>query len=103
MRCGFHDGITVFLERRKRTVREQGVYFVQALQGTNRNDLGIVDYEGITGLEGVGLANVVKNREEVVGWGEEKKLQTLMTYDDGSEGATSTRRGRSCRMCTRPR
>lgn len=37
-----------------------------------------------TGLEGVGLANVVRNREEVVGWGEEKKLQTLMTYDDGT-------------------
>lgn len=61
-----------------------GVWFVQALEGTNRNDYGIVDYEGITGLEGVGLANVVRNREEVVGWGEEKRLQTLMTFDDGT-------------------
>ncbi|KAJ9111054.1 hypothetical protein QFC19_001252 [Naganishia cerealis] len=58
-----------------------GVWFVQALQGTNRNDAGVVDYEGITGLEGVALANVVMNRDA---WGEEKKLQSLMTYDDGS-------------------
>lgn len=28
---------------------QEGVYFVQALEGTNRNDVGIVDYEGITG------------------------------------------------------
>lgn len=60
-----------------------GIFFVQALEGTNRNEYGIVDYEGITGLEGVGLANVVMNREEVVGWGEEKKLRSLMTFDDG--------------------
>ncbi|KAJ9098981.1 hypothetical protein QFC20_005799 [Naganishia adeliensis] len=64
-----------------------GIFFVQALEGTNRNDYGIVDYEGITGLEGVGLANVVANREEVVGWGEEKKLRSLMTFDDGSSWA----------------
>lgn len=60
-----------------------GIFFVQALEGTNRNEYGIVDYEGITGLEGVGLGNVVANRQEVVGWGEEKKLKSLMTFDDG--------------------
>jgi hypothetical protein len=62
---------------------------VQALEGTNRNDIGIVDYEGVTGLEGVGLANVVRNREEVVGWGEEKRLQTVMTFDDGTSRSIS--------------
>ncbi len=61
-----------------------GIYFVEALADTNRNMLGIVDYEGVTGLEGVALANVVANREEVVGWGEPKKLRSMMTYDDGS-------------------
>lgn len=64
-----------------------GIYFVQALTDTNRNSLGIVDYEGITGLEGVALANVVKNREAVVGWGDEKKIGSMMTYDDGSTWA----------------
>jgi hypothetical protein len=27
---------------------------------------------------------VVANREEVVGWNEEKKLKTVITYDDGT-------------------
>lgn len=36
------------------------------------------------GLEGVGIANVVANREEVVGWGEAKKIRSVITYDDGS-------------------
>lgn len=35
------------------------------------------------GLEGVGIANIVGNREEVVGWGEAKKLKSYITYDDG--------------------
>lgn len=33
--------------------------------------------------QGVGIANVVSNREQVVGWGEEKKLRSVITYDDG--------------------
>ncbi len=61
----------------------EGEFFVEALADTNRNIYGIVDFEGLTGLEGVALANIVKNREEVVGWNEEKKLKTMMTYDDG--------------------
>jgi hypothetical protein len=62
----------------------EGTYFVEALADTNRNELGIVDYETLVGLEGVGIANVVANREEVVGWNEEKKLKTVITYDDGT-------------------
>ncbi|WVW85580.1 hypothetical protein I302_107618 [Kwoniella bestiolae CBS 10118] len=62
----------------------EGTYFVEALPDTNRNDYGIVDFEQLVGLEGVGIANVVSNREEVVGWGEAKKIKTKITYDDGS-------------------
>jgi hypothetical protein len=61
----------------------EGTYFVQALADTNRNEYGIVDFETLVGLEGVGIANVVSNREEVVGWNEEKKLKSVITYDDG--------------------
>lgn len=43
-----------------------------------------MDFEQLVGLEGVGIANVVGNREEVVGWGEEKKLKSYVTYDDGT-------------------
>ena len=64
----------------------QGTYFVEALADTNRNEYGIVDFESLVGLEGVGIANVVANREEVVGWGEQKKLKSYMTYDDGRSG-----------------
>lgn len=62
----------------------EGEFFVQALTDTNRNEYGIVDFEGLTGLEGVALANVVANKEEVVNWGEAKKLKSMMTYDDGA-------------------
>lgn len=33
--------------------------------------------------QGVGIANVVLNREEVVGRGDAKKLRSMITYDDG--------------------
>ncbi|OCF42192.1 signal sequence binding protein [Kwoniella heveanensis CBS 569] len=62
----------------------EGTYFVEALADTNRNEYGIVDFEQLVGLEGVGIANVVSNREEVVGWGEPKKIKSKITYDDGS-------------------
>lgn len=61
----------------------EGTYFVEALADTNRNEYGIVDFEQLVGLEGVGIANIVANREEVVGWGEAKKLKSYTTYDDG--------------------
>ena len=62
---------------------------MEALADTNRNEYGIVDYETLVGLEGVGIANVVANREEVVGWNEEKKLKTVITYDDGTSSSMS--------------
>ncbi|RXK41140.1 signal sequence binding protein [Tremella mesenterica] len=63
---------------------DEGTYFVEALPDTNRNEYGIVDFEELVGLDGVGIANVVSNREEVVGWGEAKKIKSVITYDDGS-------------------
>lgn len=35
-------------------------------------------------MQGIGIANVVSNRERVVGWGESKKLKSVITYDDGA-------------------
>lgn len=61
----------------------EGTYFVESLPDTNRNEYGIVDYEQLVGMEGIGIANVVANREQVVGWGETKKLKSVITYDDG--------------------
>jgi hypothetical protein len=60
-----------------------GTEFTISLQDTNRNQRGIVDYENLIGLEGIGIANVVRNREEVVGWGKEKEIRSKITYNEG--------------------
>jgi len=60
-----------------------GTYFVESLKNTNRNEMGYVDYENIYGVEGVGLANIVSNAEEVESRRGSKKLQTKITFDDG--------------------
>jgi hypothetical protein len=60
-----------------------GTEFTISLQDTNRNQRGIVDYENLVGLDGIGIANVVSNREEVVGWGKDKEIKSQITYNDG--------------------
>jgi hypothetical protein len=64
-----------------------GTYFTQSLKDTNRNEMGYVDYEKIYGLEGVGIANIVANPDQVEagggGWGVEKLLKSRITWDDG--------------------
>ncbi|KAG8983213.1 vacuolar protein sorting/targeting protein PEP1, partial [Tulasnella sp. 427] len=61
-----------------------GTYFVETLKDTNRNSDGYVDFEDLYGIEGIGIANVVANAEEVEGRGVQKKLQSVITFDDGS-------------------
>jgi hypothetical protein len=60
-----------------------GTFFVQSLHDTNRNVVGYVDYENFYGVEGVGLANVVANAQDVEGRNEPKQLRTMITFDDG--------------------
>ncbi|KZT68685.1 Oligoxyloglucan reducing end-specific cellobiohydrolase [Daedalea quercina L-15889] len=60
-----------------------GTFFVESLKDTNRNEMGYVDYENLYGIEGVGLANIVSNAEEVEGRRAQKHLQTRITFDDG--------------------
>ena len=62
-----------------------GTFFVQSLKDTNRNDVGYIDYETLYGVDGVGLANIVANAQEVEGRGDDKQLKTLITFDDGSQ------------------
>ena len=61
-----------------------GTFFVESLKDTNRNDMGYVDFENIYGVEGVGLANVVRNAQEVESRLAPKQLQTRITFDDGA-------------------
>lgn len=58
-----------------------GTQFVKSLEGTNRNRDGIVDFEHLTGIEGVGLANTIGNAADMSG--EEKFVKTMITFDDG--------------------
>ncbi|KIK54103.1 hypothetical protein GYMLUDRAFT_232409 [Collybiopsis luxurians FD-317 M1] len=64
-----------------------GTFFVESLKDTNRNEMGFVDFEKLYGVEGVGIANVVANAEEVEGRGAPKLLKSLITFDDGSSWA----------------
>ncbi|KAG6872852.1 vacuolar protein sorting/targeting protein PEP1 [Termitomyces sp. Mi166 len=61
-----------------------GTFFVESLKDTNRNERGFVDYERIYGVDGIGLANIVSNAKDVENRGSTKQLQTLITFDDGS-------------------
>ena len=60
-----------------------GTLFIEALKDTNRNVLGYVDYERIYGVEGIGMANVVTNAQDVVERGYRKRLKMVITFDDG--------------------
>ncbi|KAG2143753.1 uncharacterized protein EDB93DRAFT_1321681 [Suillus bovinus] len=61
-----------------------GTYFVESLMNTNRNMMGYVDYETIYGVEGVGIANVISNAQDVERKMATKQLQSVITFDDGS-------------------
>ena len=64
------------------TSNSNGTYFVRSLEHTNRNKMGIVDFEKLVGVEGVAIVNTVSNPERADA-GEEKILKTRITFDDG--------------------
>ncbi|PWY65287.1 vacuolar protein sorting protein [Aspergillus sclerotioniger CBS 115572] len=59
-----------------------GTSYVLSLSAVNRNHRGYVDFEKIQGMEGVAVANVVSNVDELSG-GKTKKLRTMITHNDG--------------------
>jgi hypothetical protein len=64
-----------------------GTQFVESLKDTNRNEAGYVDFESLYGVDGVGIANVVGNVEEVESRRGPKRLQSRITFDDGRSWA----------------
>ena len=62
-----------------------GTFFVESLKDTNRNEVGFIDYETVYGIDGVGLANIVANAQDVEGRSAPKQLKTLITFDDGPQ------------------
>jgi hypothetical protein len=59
-----------------------GTYFTRNIEHTNRNHGGYVDFEKVTGVQGIVLVNTVKNWEAVEKE-KEKELMTEISFDDG--------------------
>ncbi|ORY81895.1 hypothetical protein BCR37DRAFT_379793 [Protomyces lactucae-debilis] len=61
-----------------------GTYFTKSIDFTNRNDLGIVDFENVANVEGIVLTNIVSNHKEMSkSRSVNKKLQSRISFDDG--------------------
>jgi photosystem II stability/assembly factor-like uncharacterized protein len=65
------------------TSNSNGTYFSENIPYTNRNVKGHVDFEQMSGIQGVYLVNVVENGAKVEKDGEAKKVVSKITFDDG--------------------
>lgn len=66
------------------TSNSNGTYFTRNVEHTNRNLWGNVDFEKVSGIQGIFLVNQVDNWEEVTQSAlTDKKIQTKITFDDG--------------------
>jgi hypothetical protein len=68
------------------TSNSNGSYFTRSLENTNRNNNGIVDFEKVQNIEGILLANIVANHEEVKAnpHTAEKRVESRISFDDGT-------------------
>ncbi|KAF9879093.1 vacuolar protein sorting/targeting protein PEP1 [Colletotrichum karsti] len=68
------------------TSNSNGTYFIENIEHTNRNRMGHVDFEKITGIQGVFMVNTVTNWEEVEkNHKAAKEVVSKITFDDGRE------------------
>ncbi|KAH8166936.1 hypothetical protein CIB48_g1317 [Xylaria polymorpha] len=65
------------------TSNSNGTYFARNIEHTNRDRNGNVDFEKVTGIQGIFLVNQVDNWEEVAKKDVTKKMKTFITFDDG--------------------
>ncbi|KAG6039311.1 hypothetical protein E4U41_002980 [Claviceps citrina] len=66
------------------TSNSNGTYFTENVPYTNRNTRGNVDFEKISGIQGIFLVNTVHNGAEILKKKKkEKKVVTQITFDDG--------------------
>lgn len=68
------------------TSNSNGSYFTRSLEHTNRNDNGIVDFEMVKNIEGILLANIVTNPDEVFANPRmaHKTIESRISFDDGT-------------------
>ena len=66
------------------TSNSNGTYFTRNIEHTNRNLRGIVDFEKVSGIQGIVLVNVVDNWEDVEkSVMAKKQLKSKISFDDG--------------------
>ncbi|OAQ91967.1 vacuolar protein sorting/targeting protein 10 [Purpureocillium lilacinum] len=67
------------------TSNSNGTYFTENIPYTNRNRKGHVDFEKISGIQGIFLVNTVENGAEVQkkGRAKDKVIVSQITFDDG--------------------
>jgi hypothetical protein len=67
------------------TSNSNGSYFTRTLENTNRNSNGFVDFEKVQNIQGIMMANVVRNHEEVKANPRtaEKQIISKISFDDG--------------------
>lgn len=66
------------------TSNSNGTYFTRNLENTNRAIEGFVDFEQVQNIQGIVLANIVKNAEEVAKTPSvQKKIVSRISFDDG--------------------
>ncbi|KAK8137704.1 vacuolar protein sorting/targeting protein PEP1 [Apiospora sp. TS-2023a] len=66
------------------TSNSNGTYFTKNMEHTNRNSIGHVDFEKISGIQGIFMVNEIDNWEKVQSDVQaKKKLTTKITFDDG--------------------
>ncbi|CAI4216675.1 unnamed protein product [Parascedosporium putredinis] len=66
------------------TSNSDGTYFTENVEYTNRNEMGLVDFEKISSIQGVFLVNTVKNGEELQKHSDRgREVVTEITFDDG--------------------
>jgi hypothetical protein len=67
------------------TSNSNGSYFTRSLENTNRNNNGIVDFEKVQNIQGIMMANIVINYEEVKANPRtaDKRIESRISFDDG--------------------
>ena len=66
------------------TSNSNGTYFTPNAEHTNRNRVGVVDFEKVQGIQGIVIVNVVDNWAEVEkSPSAKKKIRSQISFDDG--------------------
>lgn len=63
-----------------------GTYFNRHIEHTNRDRDGLVDFEKVSGIQGIVLVNVVDNFKAIeAGEDKKKKIKSKISFDDGRD------------------